>query len=382
MKALLYVYMLLVFIGCSQSNPKIMKETLSSNGVITVEAEGWAAILQQDIALAKNRALREAMYNAVKKAMGVIVEGQAIANGGVLVSKEIKEKSTGFVKKYDILNEYKKEGMYIVKIKAEVSKGKLTFSIKDLLDKLGKPKIAVLIDENLLGRKIPAWKSITATEITKYLISKGYDVVDLNTLKDFVGNNYALYLRNIKLAVQQLRQTGVEVILLGTAKVKDAGLIMQGLKSHSYQADIDLKIVNVGNNKVIFSDNVHGAYPHISKQTGPIRAIQRASKKLSAQIDMKLRKYWLDIIRNGRMIHLTVKGIAANKVNLFYDNIKDFIGGVLGVYHRSFNNNILYADVRFRGTIQDFIAELKSKNIGFNIKVNIFSSDSIYLTVF
>ncbi len=376
---------LVMFFACTttdqgKNRPSFPVEKPPTEDII-VNADGWATILQKDKSLARDRAIKNAMYNAVRKAIGTMIEGESIVSGGVLVSQEIRAKAFGFVKKYDILKEYIDEDVFVVSIKAVVSKKKIKESIRDLLEKLGKPKIAIMIGEKINKKELPVWDAISSSEISNYLLQKGYEVIDISLLRNFVGSDYEKALFNIDMAVNCLRRSGIEVLVLGTGKVRDAGSVVEGSNLHSFQADLNIKVVDVGNKTLIFTDMEHSVYPHISLQSGPVLAIKKAAKKIAEKIDNRLRQYWLDIIKSGKIISLTVKGITAKTMNKFYDNLRLYIRGVEAIYHRDLRANILYAEMRFRGNVQDLVDERRTKNIGFKIKIRAISSNGLYLSI-
>lgn len=87
-----------------------------------VEAVGRAAIVV-DPATARDRALIDAKVRAAEKC-GVYVEERSIVNMGMTLDNFAQVKAFAFVKAYDVLKEWQKDGIYYVKIKARVKEGK------------------------------------------------------------------------------------------------------------------------------------------------------------------------------------------------------------------------------------------------------------------
>ena len=87
-----------------------------------VVVEGRAAIVV-DPATARDRALVDAKVRAAEKC-GVYVEERSIVNMGMTLDHFAQVKAFAFVKAYDVLKEWQKDGIYYVKIKAWIKEGK------------------------------------------------------------------------------------------------------------------------------------------------------------------------------------------------------------------------------------------------------------------
>ena len=88
-----------------------------------VQAEGQAAILNNNLAGARNQALVNAQRNAVEQGVGLVLDSKTVSENFEIIRDKVLTSSQGFVTKYTILQEgpTPDQQTFRVKIKAEVS---------------------------------------------------------------------------------------------------------------------------------------------------------------------------------------------------------------------------------------------------------------------
>ncbi|HDI83618.1 MAG TPA: hypothetical protein ENF18_07505, partial [candidate division WOR-3 bacterium] len=105
-----------------------------SGEVTIVEAVGDGSIVQGDLAKARDDAIENALRNAVEQTVGMLLSSETITKNFMTIDDRIYSRSTGYVQRYEILNEGKKNDfIYEVKVKAYVKKG----MVKDDLAAIG-----------------------------------------------------------------------------------------------------------------------------------------------------------------------------------------------------------------------------------------------------
>ena len=109
----------------------ILLISLQQDTTVEVIAEGVAS-LQYSEDVARDRALKDALRNAVERAMGTFISSSTIVENYRLIEDRILSKSEGYVKSYRILSEEKKDGLYRIRILAQVSGGKLEEDLKGI----------------------------------------------------------------------------------------------------------------------------------------------------------------------------------------------------------------------------------------------------------
>ena len=145
-----------------------------------ITAQGQAFMQARDPAIARDEAIADGLRNAVKQAVGTMVDSETIVNNFQLISDKIYENTKGYVRNYKIDREWKDEDNVInVMVIAEVAIGNLqkdVDAIRHLLEQKNMPRIMVIINENNVGQ-IGQWlasanMSTSETEITNRFLSK------------------------------------------------------------------------------------------------------------------------------------------------------------------------------------------------------------------
>ena len=119
-----------------------------------VEVEGVAAIVKDDIAMARDRAIDDAKRKAVEMVAGSRVQAESITQNYQLVEDRIYARASGFVKQYRILAEHRDQGVYRVRLKAEVDGKSLVEDLSLILKT--RPRVIVMIAEQTSGGRTSA----------------------------------------------------------------------------------------------------------------------------------------------------------------------------------------------------------------------------------
>ena len=130
-------------------------------------ADGWAKIYDNDTALARDKAIREAKNNLVKNVLGETVSGTSTVKNYRLVKSLLKAKSHGLVRDEKVVKKNISGGVYFFTVEGTVLPTAVDDAIQTALENYGKPKFMVLIDEKFdsskgLKRNTPGF---TETEV-------------------------------------------------------------------------------------------------------------------------------------------------------------------------------------------------------------------------
>ena len=130
----------------------------------------------------KKEALKNAMHNAVEKAVGVQVKSDTLVKDFQLVNDRILAHADGYVKKWEVQNESETSSAYQVTIKAWVGKGTLNkdlfmngIDVSLIYDWIGKPRVMVVVPDIVDGKEAPT--TFAQTEIESLFKSKGITVL-------------------------------------------------------------------------------------------------------------------------------------------------------------------------------------------------------------
>lgn len=111
---------------------------------IEVTTEGMGAIINDNLKLARDSAIKDAQRQAVEKGIGVAILGETYVENAIPISSRILTSSQGIVKEFEVLEESHDESFYYVTIKAKVLKAVVEETISDILKSIGDP-VALLL---------------------------------------------------------------------------------------------------------------------------------------------------------------------------------------------------------------------------------------------
>lgn len=103
--------------------------------------------------VARERAIQDAIRNAVEKGTGLFLSSETVIENYELLKDKIFSKAEGYIKEYSIISEKEEEGLYRVKIKALVKEGKLkddVNALRILILEKERPRVLVLANVSFL----------------------------------------------------------------------------------------------------------------------------------------------------------------------------------------------------------------------------------------
>src|SRR5579863_3189296 len=114
-----------------------------------VEATGTAAVINGNVASARNQALINAQRNAVEQGVGLVLDSKTVAENFQVIKDEILTSSQGFVTNYLVISEGATPDRlsYQVKIKATVAQNLLEdklSALRILNKKMGNKRVMVI----------------------------------------------------------------------------------------------------------------------------------------------------------------------------------------------------------------------------------------------
>lgn len=143
--------------ACASHHSRLKLGAKGAEGEV-VEAEGLAPYNTKDMIATKRGALVDAQRNAVEKAVGVYVSARTMVEKAVAIENNILAKTSGYVKKYDILQEGPQQDLYHVRIRALVALKELEKDLQEIslssTPDLKKPRVIIDIREDIDHEKI------------------------------------------------------------------------------------------------------------------------------------------------------------------------------------------------------------------------------------
>ena len=360
----------------------------------TVEVEGYATIMDGRKDQARENALNNAFRRAVEQAVGVMVDSDSLVVNAQILNDRIYSKSTGYIKKYNILNERVDGDSYRINIKALVSKVKIEKDIDEIgqiIKKAGNPRIMLLISEQTgndgkptywWGKDSSSGSGTAENVLTSNFMQKGFNLVDrkviLAGLKDNIKNLDADINNDTALRLAAMGEADVVIIGKVTA---NSGRPMMGTSIRSSQASFTARAINADTGEPIASYTTNAVQAHVDPVTGTSQAIQKAAndmaERLSYQILGKLKKRASGL----HTVKLSISGLKYNDINNFIAHIKES-ESVEEIIQRGFTGGILRLDTDITVSTKDFADSLNQKRFKKgSVEVTSYTSNAIDLKV-
>jgi hypothetical protein len=298
-----------------------------------VEVKGYGVIIDDDRAMARELALKDAYAKAIEQGCGIKLVRETQVENYQLVKDSIFTESVGYVAAYEILNENPDSELgYEVSVKANVSKQpiseleKLELTVKYLL---AQPRVAVVVEGESKGEELKAASAgLIAGEIAKYLQRAGFDVVDAKAVEDKKkeladsGDEAAARLAGMLDASVTI---GVSIVSEVTGSIEQIGERKLDFPLVSATTKGIIKIILADSGKVVSAFSDSDLSPGSNKGMGNTAdaAIQKAVSSFievaSEKLAMELAKQLGDPVP----LRLELNGVTLEQAEKFTEQLKN-----------------------------------------------------------
>lgn len=374
------------------------RPVLAADDVITIEAEGEAAIFNNDTAQAKDKALEDALRNAVEKAVGTVITSESVSRDFELVEDKVLSHAKGYVKTYDITSQTKEDGTLKLKIKAVVGKDNLTKDVDALvrlISQKGKPKVLIMVSEQNIGQpEAQAWWTqqgfTTNLDVVENTFIEtwqplGFSFVDPQALKGKIKVSKALQSPNLddSEAKSFAGKAGAQVVIVGKAIAQEANGKAFGTNLISARANMSVRAIRVDTGDILATSTIDGGSMALDTTTAGSNALKETTKKMAEDLKGKIMRKWLEEVNSGQGIKLVVNNVKKTSFLVQLKNaLKEQVRGVSAVRDRGFKNKVAELEVEMRGSAQDLAVELEAKKFaGFSVNVEEMTTNSLELTL-
>ncbi len=351
----------------------------------TVEARGEAAILDNDKAMARDKALEDAQRKAVESAVGTLISSETVTENYQLISDRILAQSSGYIRKYKIVSERTEDNVYVVEISAEVMTGQVSSDLeglKNLMRRKNMPKIIVMIAEQNIGVERPQyWWSVTGIPaidmrvaehtIIEQMREKGFTFVDPEVLSGKKKVTMPVAMLSDKQARQISKTTDAQLIIVGKAMASDLGQTAEGARQRSARAEVAVRVINCENGEVIASSSRAANSYHMTAQAAGSAALKVASKKVAEELIDRIAKKWVEETGGSNSIRVTVSGANNKNLNKFIDVLQHQVRGVKAVARQSMKGGTAVLDITMAGDGHSLATEIEAKDFGGGLKVEV-----------
>lgn len=351
-------------------------------GDTLVTADGIGDIASGSEGKTRDAAIEDALRKAVEQAVGTFIQSETVVQNYMIVNDNILARSTGYVKKYDILNESKDGNAYKVTVRAEISSEKLRddlTAIGLLMVRKHKPRVMVVIPEQNLGKTVsnPAGE----TEIIKRFLEKGFKLVDQSQVSKIRYNDRikAAIEGDAKLAAKIGLQHGAEVIIIGEAFSEPLGSIGGMVSS---RARVDARVIKIDTGEIMAADGKQASGIDITEVVAGKKAIQKAAEDIADYMIEEILAKWSAEVTNSNSVELVIAGTTYAQLTELKALLSKSFRGVKGIHQKSFTGNRAVIEVDLKSDIQAFADELAQKDFkGFAVEVSDFSASRLELRV-
>lgn len=388
-------------ISCGGGSKQVKEGSAGGADNMRGQATGYGTIYDNDNALARDRAIDDAMNKLVATVLGTTVTGRSMVEDFQLIESIVEAKSTGMVRNWKVLKEGPSEGAFVVTIEGEVYPQAVNDTIESTLRNYGRPKFMVLVDETFEGKSNKPGFTVTELTMMELMGNAGFEFVDAAMTQELMKREKEKMQQAMKGSVggevqnMLLDEAGAEVIISGTVTTADQSHALAGYSQtmKSKSAIVNLKAVDVYTGRILASTSANAPGIHIDSDTASKNAIQQCLKKILGQNDEMTGEFKSGPFMNQitkkflqaateRMIMLSIAGLDYTGLTKFRNEIEHRVRGIKKVYTRGQSGKYSKIEVEFAGKTTDLADELnaKSENLGFQIEIKETFPNRIMLT--
>lgn len=298
----------------------------------------------------KDDALRDAMRNAVEKAVGSFVEAQTLVQNASIVNDEIYTKAQGFVQDYRILREGKQDDQVVLTVRIKVNtqpNAALMTSLQKLKmieAGLRDPRIGIII---VNSDQTPNQAGQIA--VIRKLRELGFRrVIDPQQAKNLYSDAFISAMEeDDSFALTTASSYQLDYVILGSAIDSPAGEAVAGSGMYSARASIEAKLLKTDTGEIIAAGRFESGGADITPEVAGQKALTKAGEKLAEDIARQFLNYAGDTEKTFKIVIRQVTGFS--QANALQNELRG-TPGVKAVYLRNYANGTAEFDVNFIGT--------------------------------
>lgn len=333
-----------------------------------------------------DNAERDALRNAVERAVGTLVDSQTLVQNNTLMNDEIYTISKGFINNYQVVSKNSQGNYYEVTINADVdtepnSKLMTELTRLGIINKqLRDPKIAVIIPEYHIAARIPDPAGETA--VIRKLTEAGFSrITDVSNIRMQFNRIYALSNDDLRSLADSLN---VDILVVGEAfsqGVGDVGkFIGNGRKNVgivSCKARVEAKIFIVKTGQIIAANGTYGTAADLTEFIAAKKALNDAGEKMGDYIVEKLMAMGSS---NNQNLEVLVASSDFNKISKINNLLKN-VQGVNSSSITDYVNGRATINVKYSGTPQTLFNKI-SEMADFTVAIKSISYNTLSINAY
>lgn len=332
-------------LGVLPAHAAAKSKIITTSGVAMAGAEG-----------SRREAVEDALRNAVEEAMGTYVSVDLMVENKQIINENILSQTSGYIQEYKVLDEESKGGLYRVKIRATVKLGKIRDDLTAaglLMQRKQLPRLMVVVTSPTPGE---AWfegkqyvDSVKNT-VEQVFLKKKFRLVDYD--RHAVAKQAAAMQGDTQKLAALAKDAGAEVVVHArAARYFERDVNLYGSNYKLYRSDVQLRIVESGTGRVIYSGTQAG------ESSATLEPLHDATKLVAAQGMEALLQKWSGDVSGTSQIKLAVRNIDFAGLRKLEQAIRG-IHGVKGVQRRGFASSHANLDIEFRGNADKLVDKL------------------------
>ena len=292
-------------------------------------------------------ALKNALYQAVEKAVGVQVKSDTMVKNYQVIKDQILMRADGYVKKWEVQAEGNKADSYQMTVKAWVGRGTLNkdlylngIDVEMLYDWIGKPRLAVIVPDIIDGQD--AHTTFAQSAIETLFKSKGIKVLSSEQLKQIKQRDAALAFDDPNKALALGQRFGADILIVGKCNSQfSRELVIDPMKMVFYTSTLQVKAYNTSNAELLTS-STYAEVPGetdtsaMGKADAAIRSIQNVVQTNAKDLVFQVVKHWVESSNKAALYQIIISGVQSAELAKLERSLSS-LAGIKNVFRRSFN---------------------------------------------
>ncbi len=367
------VVLMLMFTPLLGANADLHKHPAEVTQVV-VEGESAA-----NAPNAFEKAVGDALRNAVMKAIGVYVQSTEIGSNYQVIKDEILLKSDGFAIVDEVLSTSVKNGFLKVKLRATVSNRPLAEKLKGL-GLLHEWKVAVYIVERQSSDKTPLPDRNVENSVIMQLLKFGYRVIDEDQRRKLMEDEMAARAAAGDLESLRMirREFDVDIFIAGQAIADYIDSDQQGgVTLYRSRASVQSRAYYTDTGEILSTNETAADGLDQSRTLANARSLKNAGFKVGAMIASDIMIAPANL---NPLMSVKVTGFKQTSDASLFENALRDLPGVTRVKRHRYSGGVLELDVFIKAEFRDeFPEKIESCKAGAKLGIKVDSWSKSYV---
>jgi hypothetical protein len=360
--------------------------TAFAQTVVTKEGTGEAAVVNKDELKAFDEAKDKALRAAIEQASGVRIDADTVVVNNQLVRDQVFANTSGYVKKFDVLEKKVDKGVMTVKVKADIiteSLEKDVTAARDLVKRIGRPKVIILMQESTLQAdgKAVINSNTFSTVLSEAFTSDGYDLKDpayaagkvriapgvvlqqgeAKEIGDLAKADFIVY------GTATFRQQSMSNVGDGKNSEAAGGMFDKNLFLVSGEYDLSVFATRSGSSIAKISNNFSFKEPGaaiknslVSYERTALELARARKGEINASVRKAILEYFRNELVNGARLELAVAGLDSFAAAKDFKKSIEGIKGIKEATQDTFANGKAAYRITYLGSSQDFAEAIEA----------------------